>query len=55
LKTGDTVRILTERFETELTAEVRNVRTGSDGLPRVHLMFIDGEFPLLGIESDRFN
>jgi hypothetical protein len=51
LNSGDLVKIQSEQYNVSLTAEVRNVRTGSDGLPRVHLRFIDGEFPLDGIEQ----
>jgi hypothetical protein len=33
-----------------LTAAVRAARTGPDGIPRIHMEFIDGEWPLEGIE-----
>jgi len=33
-----------------LVAAVRAARTGADGIPRLHLEFIDRQWPLEGIE-----
>jgi hypothetical protein len=51
LKIGDLVKVLSDQYNVALTAEVRNIRMGTDGLPRAHLKFSDGAFPLEGIEQ----
>lgn len=51
LKVGDIVKVVTRQYNLTLLAEIRNVRVGTDGLPRIHLRFTDGFFPLEGIEQ----
>ncbi len=51
LKIGDRIRVFSQHANIALDAEVRNVRTGTDGLPRAHLRFVDTAFPLEGIEQ----
>ena len=46
---GARVRILCRQFKTEITAIVRDRRVGNDGVPRLHIEFIDKLFPLSGI------
>ena len=41
---------MSEQYNVSIPAEVRNIRTGEDGLPRLHLKFVGTEFPLHGIE-----
>ncbi|MBK8150741.1 MAG: PilZ domain-containing protein [Acidobacteria bacterium] len=50
LKVGDFVKFQSVEYNVTLVAEVRNVRTGTDGMPRAHLRFADGAFPLEGID-----
>ncbi|MFN6965081.1 MAG: hypothetical protein ACK4S4_15140 [Pyrinomonadaceae bacterium] len=47
---GNFVRVTSERHGTKIISVVRGRRTGPDGLPRLHLEFIDHFFPLEGIE-----
>ncbi len=49
LKVGDKVSLMSEQYKVSMPAEVRHVRTGEDGLPRLHLKFLGTEFPLHGI------
>lgn len=51
VKVGDFVKVGSDQYNGFLTAEVRNLRTGEDGLPRLHLKFVGEEFPLEGIEQ----
>ncbi len=46
---GRFVRLKSKQYKLSVTAAVRNSRAGRDGRPRLHLQFIDGEFPLEGI------
>lgn len=50
VKVGDTVSLMSEQYKVSLPAEVRDIRTGEDGLPRLHLKFTGAKFPLHGIE-----
>jgi hypothetical protein len=43
---GRFVRIKCEQFQLSIYAVVRPKSTGSDGIPRIHLEFIDKEWPL---------
>ncbi|HEX8130585.1 MAG TPA: hypothetical protein VF527_15895 [Pyrinomonadaceae bacterium] len=43
---GSYVRLTSARYQTSAFAIVRAHRTGSDGIPRFHLEFIDQEWPL---------
>lgn len=46
LQDGDIVKIESHQYNVVLQAAVVCVRTGSDGIGRCHLAFIDGPFPL---------
>ena len=50
VKHGSFVRVTSERYGVTLISIVRGKRLGPDGLPRLHLEFIDKFFPLEGIE-----
>ena len=50
LKVGDAVRLIKQSGGFSANAIVRNRRIGSDNLPRLHLEFINGTFPLDGID-----
>jgi hypothetical protein len=43
---GSYVRLTSTRYATSAFAIVRAHRTGSDGIPRLHLEFMDQEWPL---------
>jgi len=43
---GSYVRLTSARYQTSAFAVVRAHRTGSDGIPRLHLEFMDQEWPL---------
>ncbi|HYY95356.1 MAG TPA: hypothetical protein VE713_12625 [Pyrinomonadaceae bacterium] len=47
---GRFVRVTNMETGQSLTAAIRAARTGPDGIPRLHMEFIDGEWPLEGIE-----
>ena len=47
---GRFVRVTNMETGQALVAAVRAARTGADGIPRLHLEFVDGEWPLEGIE-----
>ena len=47
---GDLVKVNFTSFNVSIRAKVRNRRIGSDGIPRLHLEFIDRPLPLEGIE-----
>lgn len=47
---GSFLRVTSEQFGTTIISVVRGKRTGPDGIPRLHLEFIDHFFPLEGIE-----
>lgn len=46
---GRFVRLTSRSFGISVTACVRARRTGADGIPRLHLEFIDRQFPLEGV------
>jgi len=46
---GALVRVTSERCSTKIMSVVRCRRSGPDGLPRLHLEFIDNSFPLEGL------
>ena len=50
LSPGTFVRVTSERFGVTIISVVRGRRVGQDGIPRLHLEFIDRHFPLDGIE-----
>ncbi|HZG53948.1 MAG TPA: hypothetical protein VEZ40_17720 [Pyrinomonadaceae bacterium] len=43
---GSYVRLTSARYQTSAFAVVRGHRTGSDGIPRLHVEFMDQEWPL---------
>jgi hypothetical protein len=47
---GRFVRVRSPETGTGLVAVVRSARTGPDNIPRVHLEFVDGQWPLEGLE-----
>lgn len=47
---GSFVRIRSEQMDISIIAIVRGKRLGPDGIPRLHVEFIDRFFPLEGIE-----
>lgn len=47
---GDLVKVKFTSFNVSIVAKVRNRRIGSDGIPRLHLEFIDRPLPLDGIQ-----
>ncbi len=46
VKTGDFLRITSDQYQTTIISIVRGKRIGADGIPRLHLEFIDSYFPL---------
>lgn len=47
---GSFVRVRSEQHDISIIAIVRGKRVGPDGIPRLHIEFIDRFFPLEGIE-----
>jgi len=47
---GHFVKVTSEQYAISRLAAVRGRRTGPDGIPRLHLEFVGGEWPLGGIE-----
>src|SRR5947208_10384414 len=47
---GQFVKVTSEQYATSRLAIVRGRRAGPDGIPRLHLEFVGGEWPLGGIE-----
>ncbi len=47
---GHFVKVSSEQYATSRLATVRGRRAGPDGIPRLHLEFVGGEWPLGGIE-----
>jgi hypothetical protein len=43
---GRFVRLTSARYQTSAFAVIRASRTGSDGIPRLHVEFMDQEWPL---------
>jgi hypothetical protein len=50
LRVGDAVKLIKQTGGFSAHAIVRNRRVGKDNLPRLHLEFVNGTFPLEGIE-----
>lgn len=50
LEVGTFLRVTSERFNVTILSVVRGSRVGPDGIPRLHLEFIDQHFPLEGID-----
>lgn len=49
-ETGEFLRVRSEIFNVSILSVVRGKRLGQDGLPRLHVEFIDRLFPLEGLE-----
>lgn len=49
LEPGAVVRVVCEQYDVTIKAIVRGRRLGPDGVPRLHIEFIDQFFPLSGI------
>lgn len=47
---GSFVRVKSDQYNVSIISIVRGRRTGKDGIPRLHVEFIDRFFPLDGIE-----
>lgn len=47
---GEFVRIKSEQYSVSIISIVRGRRLGQDGIPRLHVEFVDRFFPLEGIE-----
>jgi hypothetical protein len=47
IATGRFVRLTSQQFNITVYAAVRARRTGADGIPRIHVEFIDKEWPQL--------
>lgn len=50
IERGEFVRVTSVRHQIAVTAVVRARRNGPDGIPRLHLEFIDRQWPLEGID-----
>lgn len=49
-ETGEFVRIRSSQYDVSIISVVRAKRLGQDGIPRLHIEFVDRFFPLEGIE-----
>jgi PilZ domain len=47
---GSFIRVSSDQYNVSIIAIVRGKRMGTDGIPRLHLEFVDRYFPLEGIE-----
>ena len=47
---GDFVRVTSHQYDVSIISVVRAIRLGQDGIPRLHVEFVDRFFPLEGIE-----
>jgi len=50
IERGAFVRVISHQYQISVIAAVRGRRLGPDGIPRLHLEFIDRQWPLEGIE-----
>jgi len=46
IPTGRFVRVTSEQYRITAHAAIRSRSTGADGIPRIHVEFIDKEWPL---------
>lgn len=51
MEVGSFVKISCKQYSTSIKAVIRGKRTGPDGIPRLHVEFVDQFFPLEGIET----
>ncbi len=50
VEVGEFVRVKSEQYNVSIISVVRGRRIGRDGIPRLHVEFVDRFFPLEGIE-----
>jgi len=50
MEIGEFVRVNSEQYDVSIISIVRAKRFGQDGIPRLHIEFVDRFFPLEGIE-----
>lgn len=50
VEVGSFIRVKSEQYNISIVSVVRGKRVGSDGIPRLHIEFVDRFFPLEGIE-----
>lgn len=50
VETGSFVRVKSDQYNVSIIAVVRGRRVAADGIPRLHIEFVDRFFPLEGIE-----
>ncbi len=50
VEVGDFVRVRSSQYDVSIISVVRARRFGNDGIPRLHVEFVDRFFPLEGIE-----
>ncbi len=52
LEIGSELQVKSDQYNTNMKAVLRGKRKGIDGIPRLHVEFIDGLFPLAGIDLE---
>lgn len=50
MEVGEFIRVKSEQYNVSIISVVRGHHTGQDGIPRLHVEFVDRFFPLEGIE-----
>lgn len=50
MEIGSFIRVKSEQYNVSIISVVRGKRTGKDGIPRLHIEFVDRFFPLEGID-----
>ena len=50
IEIGSFIRVKSEQYNVSIVSVVRGRRIGQDGIPRLHIEFVDRFFPLEGIE-----
>ena len=50
MQAGEFVRVKSEQYDVSIISVVRGAHVGQDGIPRLHVEFVDRFFPLEGIE-----
>ena len=50
MEIGEFVRVRSEQYDVSIISVIRAKRLGQDGIPRLHVEFVDRFFPLEGIE-----
>lgn len=52
LEIGSELHVKSDQYNANMKAVLRGKRKGTDGIPRLHVEFIDGLFPLQGIDIE---